>query len=126
MSSGEKKVRQHLNDALSEKYQTQVGQKVLVERHKLHDNERRSALKEVLTDIAGDLQTIGDVPRGAEHIGSFSVHAYYAPTLEQMFFATVNAPGKCTFNVAESASAELFGTICEQYGVRRQKKRSGL
>lgn len=125
MSDSDKKIRQHLNEALSQKYQTQMGQKVLVERHTIHSNERRDQLREVLEDIAKDLQTVGDVPREIEHIGSFSIHVYYSSALNQMIFASVNAPGKCSFNVAESASAELFGTICEQYGVRRQKKRSG-
>lgn len=121
-----KDLKRTLNEALSKNFQTEMGQKVRVERHQIAGSERKDALREVLQDIAKDMQTTGDVPKEMDYLGSFSVHVYYASALNEMAFATLNAPGRCSFNVAEAASAELFGAICEGYGVRRQKKRSGL
>lgn len=109
---------------LKQKYSTEMGQKVLVERHKIQ-NSAMSALREVLSDIGKDLQTQRIVTEGIEYLGSFSVHIYYSQVLNRMEFATVTNPGKTPFAVAEDASRELFGSICEDYGHKRPIRRSG-
>ena len=109
---------------LKQKYATEMGQKVLIERHKIQ-NSAMSALREVLSDIGKDLQTQRVVTEGIEYWGTFSVHVYYSHALNRMEFATVTSPGKTPFNVAEDATRELFGSICEDYGHKRQTRRSG-
>lgn len=111
---------------LRQKHQDQMGQKVLVERHQL-ETERADALREVLRDIGRDLQKQGDqgVNENLNYLGSLSVHVYYSPLLKAMCFATLNNIGLLTFNVAEDACRELFGTVCENFGKPRQTRRSG-
>jgi hypothetical protein len=106
------------------KHSDQMGQKVLVERHKI-EGARTTELREVLADIGKDLITQKIATEGVEYLGSFSVHVYYSEIMKRMEFAVLTNPGKVHFNVAEDASREMFGSICEDYGHKRPVRRSG-
>ena len=116
----EKAVAEHLKA----KYADQMGQKVLIERHKI-DGPRSEELREVLRDIGRDMQTQGIAREGTEWKGSLSIHVYWSELLQRMDFITLTAPDKLNLLVAEDACRELWGSVCEDFGVPRQKRRSG-
>lgn len=120
----DKKVKAATDAALAQKYNSDMGQKVHIERHRV-EGARVDELRDVLRDIAKDLQETGTVTKEIKYLGSFSVHVYYSEVMKRMEFATLSAPDHVPFNVAEDASREMFGTICETYGKPRQKRRSG-
>ena len=109
---------------LKQKYVTDMGQKVLVERHKI-DGSAVDQLRDVLRDIGKDLQEQGVTTKEIKYLGSFSVHVYYSEIMKRMEFASLTAPDLVHFNVAEDAIRELWGSVCETYGRKRQKRRSG-
>lgn len=119
-----KKLREATNAHLAQKFQTELGQKVLVERHVVA-NERMDQLREVLRDIAKDLQAEDPATREQTYLGSFSVHVYTSELLRQMTFQVLTAPDHCTYDVADAALRELNGSVMETYGHKRQKRRSG-
>lgn len=119
-----KKLQEATNQFMAQKFQTEMGQKVLVERHKTN-NERMEQLREVLRDIARDLQAEDPGTRGQTYLGSFSVHVYTSSHLRQMTFQVLTAPDHCTYDIADAAMRELNGSVVESYGGQRQKRRSG-
>lgn len=129
MSAGDerKKIQQALtNDMLTESFQTELGQKALVQRTTVDADERQDQLREVLSDIAKDLSATGVAPKGMEYLGSFSVHVYHSKVLRTAAFAVLNNGARVPFDLADAAMRELTGSVVEYHGRRRQKLRSGF
>lgn len=106
-------------------FQTDVGQKAIVEHHAIENDEYTTALREVLSDMGRDLQLTGKVPKELEYVGSFSVHVYQG-SLRNFAFAGVMNPGGCHRMLADAALSKLREDVEEYYAGTRRKKRSGF
>lgn len=128
MSTGDKKSQMQglTNELLSDQWRTEIGQKAHVERVSLESDEHLTELKEVLSDIALDLQKIGSAPKGMTYLGSFSVHVFVSEILRTAAFVSLNKGEKVPFELADAAMRELNGSVVEYHGKRRQKLRSGF
>lgn len=120
-----KKLRDATNRFMAERFQTEMGQRVFVERHKTQNDERAAMLRDVLRDVGRDLQEMDAGTRGLDYLGSFSVHVYASHVLGSMVFQTLTAPDKCTYDIADAALRELNGSVMEDFGHKRQTRRSG-
>lgn len=114
------------NEILKDKLIQEMGHKAIVDRTKIENNERTDALREVIGDVAKDLQEIGQVPRGMNYCGSLSVHVFKSVILGEAAFATINNIGSLDVALADGALRELTGTTMEFFGKPRQKRRSGF
>lgn len=127
MSEERKKFEKDMtNEALKEKFTQELGQKVRVDRTTFENDDHMAQLREVLADVARDLQKVGKVPAALEYMGSLSVHVYKSEVLKTMIFATLSNSGRLTFDVADGALRELTGATREDFGKSRQKLRSGF
>lgn len=125
-SDDRKKMQQGLDqEILKEKFIQDLGQKAIVERT-IIDGEHMDQLRQVLGDVAADLQRIKAVPEGMKYSGSFSVHVFKSELLRTAAFATVNNLNGCPFDLADAAMRELNGSVKETFGKSRQKLRSGF
>ncbi len=106
-------------------FDTQIGQKAVVEHHNTPPDARSAELRAVLADIGADLQATGKVPKELTYKGSFSVHVYQGG-LNNFAFAGVHNPGECHFLMAEAGAKKLMQDVVEHYKGRRQKLRSGF
>lgn len=117
-------LREATNELMAKQFETEMGQKVRVERHKM-SSDRIAQLRDVLREMGKDLQAQDVATKDLDYLGSFSVHVYASHALQQMFFHTLTAPDKCNFQIADAAMRELNGSVQEDYGQVRQKRRSG-
>lgn len=109
-------------------FQTDIGQKAIVQHDVIEgaQAERHDQLREVLRDIARDIQSTDDGLKHLEYVGSFSVHVYKSAMQGNFSFAGLNAPDDCGHALADAAGQKLRQDINEIYSGRRQKKRSGF
>lgn len=113
-------------DTDAQTFKSELGTTAIVEHHSLKDNEHVEALKEVLTDMAMDLQRVKIVHEGQEYLGSLSVHVFASEVLRQFSFVGINNTNKMTHPVAEAALSKLKQDVNEFFQGKRQKLRSGF
>jgi hypothetical protein len=107
-------------------FDTDIGQKATVTHHVIENDPRMEQLREVLRDIALDMQETEKVPKGYKYMGSFSVHVYGAEALKGEYaFAGVNNYESCKFPLAEAACYKLREDIEHHFTGKRRTKRSG-
>lgn len=111
----------------AEQFQKDLGGKAVVEHHSLSGEEQEHAekLREVLSDIAKDLQRVRIITPGLEYLGSFSVHVFASEALRSFEFISLTAPNKATHPVAEAALSKLREDVNAHYTGKRRKLRSG-
>lgn len=103
--------------------QTEIGQKVAVERHEIQ-NGLASSLNERLRDIG---EAGNPIAKTLEYKGSMACHIYESPVLGQVFFITQTQTMQDVSEItAGNALANLRGDMMAHYGRNRQKKRSGF
>lgn len=107
-------------------FDTELGQKATVEHHQIANDQYTAELREVLVDMAKDLQRTGKAPKEYEYKGSFSVHVYASSMDGNFAFAGVTNPGTCHYKLAEAAMMKLREDVEEHYSGRRRVKRSGF
>ena len=122
----DKIIKQTTNELLKDKFAAEVGQKAIVQRRTLENDERTEMLREVLRDIAKDMQTTGMVTKGLKYMGSFSVHVFASEVLRTAEFAPLTVTDHCDANLADGAVHALRNSVLLDYGRRMQKKRSGF
>lgn len=108
-------------------FDTEIGQKAIVEHHEVENTQEIQELRAVLADMGKDLQRIQVAPKEMEYLGSFSVHVYGSEGLKGNYaFVSITHPGKCFFKVAEAGVRKLMGDVQMHFRGRFQKKRSGF
>jgi len=107
-------------------FESELGAKAIVEHHTIANDERMDQLREVLADIAKDLQAVKKAPPEMQYMGSFSVHVYASEILRMFAFVGVNNPTNCPYELADAALKKLRQDVNEHYKGRRQKLRSGF
>ena len=112
------------NEALKDKFQTEMGQKAVVERSEI-ENERMHQLREVLADIGRDVAASGEIPKGMEYVGSLSVHVYKSEILRTAAFMQLSNLGTLDYHLADAALRELTGQVYMKFGKEKGKRRSG-
>ena len=120
MSGGGKKSHADLT------FDTNLGQKAIVEHHTFEDKPELEQLRAVLADMGEDLQRIGVAPKEYNYMGSFSVHVYESNLRGQFAFVSVHHPHKTYFKLAEAAGMKLRGDIQKMFRGTMQKLRSGF
>lgn len=100
--------------------------KAVIEHHVIENDQYTAELREVLKDMALDLQATGKAPKEMEYCGSFSVHVYKSDILRTFAFAGVTNPGSCHYKLAEAALMKLREDVEEYYSGQRRYKRSGF
>jgi hypothetical protein len=108
-------------------FDTDIGQKASVEHHVYENDPRMNELREVLKDIALDMQETGKAPKEFKYMGSLSVHIYGAEGLKGNYaFAGLTHLEGCKYKVAEAACMKLREDVENHYTGKRRKKRSGF
>lgn len=115
-----------MNDNKRKAFETDIGQKAIVEHHSLGGSEVVAQLREVLVDSALDLQNKKVVHPELEYLGSLSVHVYASQALRQFSFVGITNPHKMTHPVADAAVSKLKQDVREFFRGKRQKLRSGF
>lgn len=118
-------IQEHTNEVLKQKHNTEIGQKVIVQREQV-SNEATAQLKEVLQDIGKNYLEIGAIPKGMQYLGSLAVHIYVAPNIRQQGFVSQIALENCPEVIASDAMKDLKGSAMGFYSRARQKLRSGF
>jgi hypothetical protein len=113
------------NELLKDKFVQESGHKAIVQRDRV-ENERTEGLREVIVDIAKDIQTIGLVHKELTYCCSMTVHVYKAITTGQLQAVCINNLGNQPHSIVDFGMRELNGGIVESYGKKRQVRRSGL
>lgn len=130
MSDGGKKeaqvIKEVTNELLKDKFATEIGQKATVERRVLENSEYADQLRQVLRDIANDMQKTGMVTKGLDYRGSFCVHVFASDVIRTAEFAPLTVTDGCDVNLADAAVHALRNSVLTDYGRRMQKKRSGF
>lgn len=121
----EKITKEITNEILDKKFQTEIGQKAIVQREDIQ-NDRTEDLRGVLSDIGKNFAEVGAVPKGMEYCGSAAVHIFRAPTLGHVAYVNQLALSSCSEVLAGPAISDLRGAMMNFYGRARQKKRSGF
>jgi hypothetical protein len=107
-------------------FDTEIGQKAIVEHYKIESDEATDCLREVIADVGRDLQRTRKVPPELEYVASFSVHVYKG-ALNNFAFAGVNSGmTKCPYPLADAALKKLRMDVEEYHRGRRAKLRSGF
>lgn len=114
------------NEILKDQFIQELGQKAIVKRTSVDQSEHTDQLRAVLSDIARDLQSIGQVPKGMQYRGSLSVHIFTSEILREGAFITLNNLEDLPLPLADAALRELNGSTKENYSKRRSKQRSGF
>lgn len=129
--SKEKEDRERLhreisNEILKDKYTQDVGQKAVVERRTLENDERTDQLRQVIRDVALDLQETGKVNKGLQYRGSLTVHVYTSELLRVTEFAPLTVDADLPPVLGDAAISALRNSFLADTGRRMQKKRSGF
>lgn len=109
-------------DFKKQNFNTEIGQKVKVERHEVKNEtaERGNA----------ELRQIGErfnpYPQAMQYKGSMCVHVYQSEILGHIMFAAQNLIQDIPEETASAALSDLRGSAQEFYGRNRQVKRSGF
>lgn len=119
--------REATQDALTAKYNTEMGQKAIVQREVIEHSELKDQLRLVLQDIGMDIQKLSDkIPKGMNYVGSMAVHVYKAPTLGMIACYSQLNISNCSEQDVSNMLRDLRGSAIESFGHKRQKLRSGL
>lgn len=119
--------REATNDVLKHKHDTEMGQKVTVEREVIQNDDLKEQLRLVLNDIGLDIQKLGNkIPRGMQYAGSLAVHIYKAPSLGMIACYSQLNTAECTEQDVSNAIRDLRGSAIESFGHKRPKLRSGF
>jgi len=114
------------NELLKDRYTQDIGQKAVVERRSLVNDERTAELRSVIEDVGRDLQTCGLVTQGLEYRGSLTVHVYTSEVLRVTEFAPLTVTGNLPPVLGDAALMNLRNSYLADTGRRMQKKRSGF
>lgn len=126
MSSEDKKIREVTQDLLKTNFATEIGQKAIVERAEIKQDERTEQLGAVLRDIGQDFGATESGLKGMEYWGSVAVHIYAAPVTG--IFANVKQihPTKCPDELLVRAVDDLRRGVLTYVGKQPGKLRSGF
>lgn len=123
----EKKVREATNELQKDQFIQDLGQKAIVERSPIENDQYFDNLRAVLNDLGQDISTVGKAPKGMQYRGSLSVHVYSSTILNSAAFVTLNNLKTLDGAMADAALRELTGNVMQQFtGRRGQKLRSGF
>lgn len=111
-----------MNEHKKQTFQTEMGQKVNVDRQFGTSEDAKEASKR-LHDVGTMLNPIPDV---LEYKGTAAIHIYQSPQLGQIFYVSQVGSLKVTELEASNALTELKGSLMEAYGRDRKTKRSGF
>lgn len=114
------------NEILRDKHAQEMGQKAVVERRTLENDERTDALRQVIRDIAKDLQESGLVTKGLQYKGSLTVHVFASEVLRITEMVPLTVTGNLHPVLGDAALNQLRNSYLSDTGRRMQKKRSGL
>jgi len=121
----EKILKAMADDALTSKFATEIGQKVLVERHAIA-NERMNELRAVIFDVGEDIGATTQALKGMPHLASLSIHIYAAEAMRTAMFVDLNAYGNTPYELCDGALRELNRAVRMHFGKAEQKLRSGF
>lgn len=119
-------VRELSNEMLKDKYIQDVGQKATVERYTLPEDGRAEQLREVVRDIAKDLQQLDPACREMEYMGSLTVHVFSSRLLRTTAFVPLTVIDKLPPVLGDAACSALSNSYLADTGRRMKKKRSGF
>jgi hypothetical protein len=124
--SSEGDIKRITNDLLKTSFATEIGQKAIVERTPVEQDERTEQLRSVLQDVGRDFLETGKAPKGMEYWGSVAVHIYAAPVTG--VFANIKqiAPTKCPDELLVRAVDDLRRGVLTYIGKEGGKLRSGF
>jgi len=126
MSKHEKAIKEITNAILKDKASTELGQKARVERSTLPNDDHTDALREVIRDVARDLQSSGKATKGMQYMGSLTVHVFGSEALRMMEFVPLTVTDRFDAVLADAACHALRNSVLADFGKRMQKKRSGF
>lgn len=119
-------IAQVSNEILRDKHAQEMGSKAVVERRTLENNEILASLREVIEDIAKNLQERGFVTKGLEYKGSLTVHVFASEVLRITEMVPLTVTGNLHPVLGDAALNQLRNSYLSDTGRRAQKKRSGL
>lgn len=114
------------NEILRDKHAQEMGSKAVVERRTLENNEILASLREVIEDIAKNLQERNFVTKGLEYKGSLTVHVFASEVLRITEMVPLTVTGNLHPVLGDAALNQLRNSYLSDTGRRMQKKRSGL
>lgn len=128
MSDASELEKKFTNKLLTDQFIKDLGSKAVVEHHNLEGDEKdyTNQLREVLADVAADLQKGKIVSPGMDYLGSFSVHVYASELMRSFAFVGLNNPHKTTHPVADAAMRKLNEDVTEHFTGKRKRLRSGF
>lgn len=112
------------NNLLTNKFQTEMGQKALVERSTIQ-NEHMDKLRGVIAEVGKNLEEVGAAPKGMTYVGSMSVHIYTSQILRAAAFVQLSELKLVDYNLADGAMREMRDGVLRYYGKATQRRRSG-
>jgi len=108
-------------------FESDLGQKAIVEHVTLEQDNYTTELAQVLEDMALDMQKVGKAPKEYEYLGSFAVHIYASSMQGNFAFSgNLNPKPGCHRMLADAALKKLRQDVEEYFTGRRQKLRSGF
>lgn len=114
------------NEILRDKHAQEMGSKAIVERRTLENNEILASLREVIEDIAKNLQERNFVTKGLDYKGSLTVHVFASEVLRITEMVPLTVTGNLHPVLGDAALNQLRNSYLSDTGRRMQKKRSGL
>ena len=116
-----------VNEHKKQQFETDMGQKVFVQRDDIK-GELVKRCKDELYTIGKNIQQTDEALKVSDYMGSFTVHIYAAPKSQHIFYVNtmVNGDIECPETVASSAITDLRNYLMKQYGRSPKKKRSGF
>ena len=119
-------IAQDSNEILRDKHAQEMGSKAVVERRVLENNEILASLREVIEDIAKNLQERNFVTKGLDYKGSLTVHVFASEVLRITEMVPLTVTGNLHPVLGDAALNQLRNSYLSDTGRRMQKKRSGL
>jgi len=112
-------------------FDSQIGSTAKIEHHIIPNDSDKGQymcqLREVLAEMAKDLQDRKVAQPDFDYMGSFSIHIYASSALPGTYeFVPVSNPHKCFFKLAEAAGKKMAGDIQQMFTGKFQKLRSGF
>lgn len=113
-------------ELLKDKFISDVGQKAIVQREAIPQDNITEQLGEVLQDIGRNFQETGKAPKGMDYLGSLAIHIYAAPVTRQ--FANIKQiyPIECPDGLLIKAAEDLSRGVVTYVGKKAPKLRSGF
>lgn len=124
----EKIKRATSNEMLTDRFIKELGSKAIVQHIKLDGEQLEyvGKVREVLIDMAMDLQRVNIAPKGFDYMGSLSIHCFSNELMRQFAWVPVNNYGTMTHPISDATLRKLNNDVAEHFTGKRQKLRSGF